>query len=367
MNPFVFDRPIGEEQLFGREGEAHALLDAIENGTNVILAAPRRFGKTSLIGAVLGRADVELGIATASVDCFGILTREDFAARLAAAYRQLPGRLARRVARLHEEATLGVQVAGTGASAGRKRTPLSIEEPIIELLDLPLRVLERTGRRTVVAFDEFQSVLAVPGLDGLIRSRIQHHGQAGTYVFAGSEPSLLHSLFVDRARPLYGQAWPIPIGRLPLDATFAAVDARFEATRRSVEPTALRRLVEVGAGHPQRTMLIASLLWSRTPAGQEADEETLAVALREALDRVGTEFETMWSALSLSERRVLAAVADDLSPLSGEGRRVGLKQPSSAQRSVAALTRRGVLEGRAGDLRMVDPLLALWISALRSK
>jgi len=367
MNPFVFDRPLAAKEAIGREGEAAELLRAIEDGTNVTVAAPRRFGKTSLINSVLERADRELGIATATVDCYGVLNRQDFAIRLASGYRSLPGRLGRRVAKLSEEATVGLQVAGTGATVGRKRPPLGIEQPIIELLDLPLEVLKRTGRRTVVAFDEFQSLVDVEGLDGLIRSRIQHHGQTASYVFAGSEPSLLHSLFVDRSRPFYGQARPLALGRLPLDGAYAAILARFEATNRDVAPGVLADLVALGAGHPQRTMLLANRLWDATPARGEADERRWRTAVDVALGWVGTEFDVMWTALTANERRVLATLAAGASPLSVEGRRVGIRQPSTAQKSIASLLRRGLLEGRGSDVRIIDPLLALWIAELRGR
>lgn len=367
MNPFVYDRPVPAGDVIGRGEDAASLLRAIEDGTNVLIASPRRFGKTSLINSVLERADRELGMATATVDCYGVLSREDFAVRLASAYVTLPGRFARRISRLRDEATAGLRVAGTGVTVGRRRSPLSVEQPIIELLDLPLKVLEQTGRRTVVAFDEFQSVIDVQNLDALIRSRIQHHGKAGTYVFAGSEPSLLHSLFVERGRPLYSQARPLPLGRLPLQATFATIDERFEATRRDLAPGVLGDLVALGAGHPQRTMLLANRLWEATPPGGEADEASWETALNLTLSWLSTEFEVMWTALTANERRVLATLADGLSPLSRDGRRVGIKQPSTAQKSIAGMVRRGVLEGRGADLRIVDPLLALWISELRAK
>jgi hypothetical protein len=42
-----------------------------------------------------------------------------------------------------------------------------------------------------VIFDEFQDLLAVgEGLDGLVRSHIQHQGDAASYIFAGSQTSL---------------------------------------------------------------------------------------------------------------------------------------------------------------------------------
>ena len=58
---------------------------------------------------------------------------------------------------------------------------------LLELLDVPLRLYEAGGGLTVVCMDEFQDLLvADDALDGLVRSVIQHHGEAAAYVFAGS-------------------------------------------------------------------------------------------------------------------------------------------------------------------------------------
>jgi hypothetical protein len=367
MNPFVFHRPVGPGEVIGRQADSAALLDAVEGGINATLYAPRRFGKTSLIAQVLADADVRLGMIAISVDCYGVLTREDFASRVATAYRALPGRRGRRVGELVESAEATVQIAGTGVKLGAKGRAGGTEALLIGLLDLPLRALERTGRRTVVAFDEFQAVADVPGLDGLLRSRIQHHGEAGTYLFAGSEVSLLAALFNDRSRPLYGQSRPLRLGRLPAGETIPAIAARFEATGRTIAGPVLGRLVEAGDGHPQRTMLLAHHLWAATPPRGEATEARWGRALTGTLDQLAVEFETQWTMMTANERRVVAALAAGLSPLSRDGRDLGLKRPSSAQKSLEALVRRGVVEREDDGLRIVDPLLARWVSELRGR
>ena len=367
VNPFVFHRPVPPEAVIGREADAAALLDAVTGGVNAMLYAPRRFGKTSLVAKVLADAEREHGMAVVAVDCYGVLTREDFAARLTSAYRALPGRSGRRVGEVLESIGAGMQVAGAGASVTAKRRTTSPEGLLIDLLDLPLRVLERTGRVTAVAFDEFQAITDVPGLDGLVRSRIQHHGEAAVYVFAGSEPSLLNTLFTDHSRPLYGQAQPFRLGPLPAEATLASIAARFEATRRTADPRVLGELVATGAGHPQRTMLLAHRLWAVTPARGEATDARWRSALGATLAQLTIEFEAVWTALTPNERRVVAAIAGGLSPLSArDGRTVGLRGPSSAQKAIDALIRRGTLERGEGGLRVVDPLLALWVSELRA-
>jgi uncharacterized protein len=367
MNPFVFHRPVGPGEVIGRERDAAALLEAVETGVNATLYAPRRFGKTSLIAQVLADADVRLGMAAISVDCYGVLTREDFAARVAGAYRALPGRLGRRVREMVESAEAGVTIAGTGVKLGARGRPAGAEALLIDLLDLPLRVLERTGGRTVVAFDEFQAVADVPGLDGLLRSRIQHHGEAAAYLFAGSEVSLLAALFNDRSRPLYGQSRPMRLGRLPAAETLPAIAARFEATGRAIGRPVLGWLVEAGDGHPQRTMLLAHHLWAATPARGEATEARWARALAAALDQLSVEFETQWTVMTANERRVVAALSAGVSPLSRDGRDLGLKRPSSAQKSLEALLRRGIAEREDDGVRIVDPLLARWVTELRGR
>jgi len=367
VNPFVYHAPIVPEAVIGREREAAALLEAIQEGVNATLYAPRRFGKTSLLGQVLQQAE-NAGMATVTVDLYGVLTRDDVAARISRAYRTLHGPIGRLLEGMLTAVGAGAQIGGTGASLSLERRVAGTEALLIDLLDLPVRLHERTGRPTVVAFDEFQSVIDVPGMDALLRSRIQHHGPAATYVFAGSEPSLLGALFNDRSRPLYGQAQPFRLGRLSADAVVQAVAARFEASNRRIEPRTLEELVITGAGHPQRTMLLAHRLWAVTPPRSQADERRWGTALTATLAQLAIEFETLWTSMGANERRVVAALAEGLSPVATrDGRQVGLKRPSSAQRAIESLSSRGVLETERGSgSRLVDPLLALWVLQLRA-
>jgi len=111
---------------------------------------------------------------------------------------------------------------------------------LMALLDLPLTLYQRTGRRTLVIFDEFQELLqAGDRLDALVRSRIQHHGDAASYIYAGSHPGLMRELFAKRERPLYGQARPLVLRPLP-DADLA--DTSASASRRALATSARRSI-----------------------------------------------------------------------------------------------------------------------------
>jgi hypothetical protein len=139
------------------------------------------------------------------------------------------------------------------------------EPPLVERLALPALLYEKHGTRTLLIFDEFQDILAAKErADAVIRSEIQHHGDAASYVFAGSHVGMMRELFADRRRAFFGQAGPVDLPPLRPDDVADHLSARFEATGRGVG-TALGPLLDTAAGHPQRTMLLAHVLWELTP------------------------------------------------------------------------------------------------------
>jgi hypothetical protein len=124
------------------------------------------------------------------------------------------------------------------------------------------------------------------------------------------------------------------LGRLEFDAAHDFVRARFAETGKdSGEVTA--ELVHLSEGHPQRLMLRAHHLWQHTPGGRPAGYTDLRTAHDAAMRAVDTDLEYLWGSFSANERRLIAALASDLSPYTSEARTMtGLATGSSAQRAV---------------------------------
>ena len=223
----------------------------------------------------------------------------------------------------------------------------------------PTGVAKRSERRAVVYFDEFQDVLAVPGLDGLLRSHIQHHRANVTYVFAGSEPSMLQELFSHRSRPLYGQAHPFRLGRISTEALLEHVARRFRETGKDAGDAGVE-IVLLGAGHPQRTILLAWHLWELSAADTPATRADASAALAATLRARKPELDAVWRAMTANERRVAIAVAHGLAPTGARAQRAtGIATRSAAQQSLRALLERGDLErSESGETALVDPLMA---------
>ena len=381
LRPFPFETPIAPDALIDRREELRRLSQAASERVHVRMAGPRRFGKTSLL---LAHAEGLRGAGwrTVHVDLYGVTSLAEVCVRIATSYSRLrDSRLGAHLDSLGSRLGLSLTPAGPGITLGARQkvpAPEATQTAAAELLDLPLTLHERDGIPTLVVLDEFQDLLtAGSGLDGLLRSHVQYHGDAAVYVYAGSQPSLMRKLFSDRERPLYGQAEPLELGPLPADDVLVELAERFDEL--GEDPCgALSPLVGTAAGHPQRTMLLAHLL-HRELAAREVGTTTLpeggvveGIALadavvRRALAMTNEAHQAVWDQMSSGKKAVLVALAEGDSPTGTTTARRLETSRATLQSALRELAREGQHVTRDdyasgwGPWRYVDPLLELWV------
>lgn len=363
-NPFQVTKPVSPGEVIDREAETERLIDLAYEGNNARLVAPRRFGKTSLLHRVQAQLE-EQAWAPVYVDLLGIASADDFSARIERAYtQQLTGGIAKWWAGVRR--TLKPTV-----SAGGGPVPASLsfdlsgqsKEALAERLDLPLKVREKSGKRVHVVFDEFQELDRLPhkNMDQTVRSVIQHHGDAASYIFAGSALHMMEMMFVDQNRAFYGQTKKVGLKPLADDALGEYISGRFEATRKGLTPDALGALLDLVKGHPQRAMVAAHALWNVTTDTADIGDWEEARTL--AMDEVEDELRVLWMNSELTEREVLVRLAAGMSAYS---RSSGGSRGGSTVKAVEDLSARGVIaENEEGSRDIVDPLFAEWIRLQR--
>jgi hypothetical protein len=364
LNPFVYDDPLPPDQLVNREQETAQLLGLAEGGHNTRLQAPRRYGKTTLLGKVQAEAE-KLGMNTVYVDFYRAITLAEVSRRIEEAYlASLAGPARRAVSAITRRWRGKVTVTPGGVGAELEPVRSSEQQRLSDMLDLPKKVFEKSGQRTLVVFDEFQDLLRMNSeVDGLLRSKIQFHRDEASYIFAGSEPGMLNALFGDRTRPLFDQARPIPLHPLADSDLLEYIGARFQSSGRD-PGEALDALLDLVRGHPQRAMLCAHHLWEQTELGTTADLESFEGALAEIDRETHPAFEQLWQGLAdkPAQRKVLAALANSDETL--YNRRTleafGLEK-GSAENAATALVDRGEVQRADRSFAIVDPLLERWL------
>lgn len=365
INPFRYSNPVGPEDLIDRDRERRGIVDLAWSSNNCRVVAPRRYGKTSLLRAVLAEAGRQ-GWVPVYVDFFGVLTTGDVAARIERAYQdQLSGALRRWFDTLRRTWRPVATLGGGAVPASLQVSPSAPAPPLLERLELPQRISERSGQRVLVVFDEFQDVMTAGNADALIRSVIQHHGEVGAYVFSGSQVGMMERLFTDKRRAFYAQTKAVALP--PLDPVDVGefVAGRFEVSGRSVGE-ALGPLLDAAQGHPQRSMLMAHELWERTPAGTTATTEGWFEALDAVMADYTDEGRTIWDRLEPAQRQVLASVVYNRAGLYSKAS--GNPPGGATARAVSSLVAEGEIMADSiapTGYRVVDPLLAEWLKTNR--
>lgn len=372
---FPTDEPIPASQMIGRGEDIAELAVALTGGTSVILAGPRRTGKTSVCDAALNRVAGH-GLYVAQVDLFELADAAELAEALAAAVlRNRPAlrKLLVRARQLGRQALSAAQVAlvmkttsELGEGVELALTPgLAARDPqaaLARALELPQRVAVSDGKRCVVFFDEFQELANErrpygdpDAVTKRMRAIFQRSSEVG-YLFAGSLEHVMRDLFTPQARAFSGFGSFYTLQPIAAEEWRAGIEARFESDGCHVELEALDRLVALGELHPRVTMLIAqrthilSVLLGRrdidlglVQQGYDAAYHGDSALLDQLLERVR------------SSHRLALRVA----------RRVAARQPltagmhkGEADRALKRLIDIGVIErvGR-GDYRVLNPLL----------
>ncbi|HEY2258364.1 MAG TPA: hypothetical protein VGH45_01550 [Solirubrobacteraceae bacterium] len=364
MNPFNYQGPVLPPRLIDRREELDALQRAAADGIAIRLAAPRRFGKTSLLDAhVASMRDV--GHRAVRIDLSRVATVGDVAARVAEAFSGLPNDPRRSVRRWAARLGISARLPGVQLSLAPSSARPAADEAsaaLLELLDVPLGLHQADGGLTAVCLDEFQDLLVADDtLDGLFRSVIQHHREAAAYVFAGSQPSLMRALFSDRERPFYGQARPLGLPALPVDEAARDIEGLLSGDGLDAG-AAVDELLAFTGGHPQRTLLLAHHLYNLLD-GPSPPEDLAATAIDLGLAETRDAHQAVWDGLGRVERIVLLTLADGHAPT---GSRVANEHRIARSTIQDALERlladeRTVQRDRDGRPFLLDPLLGEWL------
>ena len=353
VSPFPYQGPLAPAQVQGRDELVADLVERITAKRVTALLGPRRFGKTS----VLRRVAADLTeVATVWVDLYEVTSVADVAVRFDDALGATAGRFARLARNLAAGLSLNLGLVKVELSGPARNRP----DPTLTFQSV-LRVLVEAAARepTLLVVDEFSSIARVPGAAGALRTALQHHYHEIGIVVAGSHPSMMRTLFTDRAEPFYGQADLVEVGPLPPVAVEETVRSGFAATGRDAGSVAAP-IVAFAQGHPQRTMQLADACWRHTAEGSAATAETWGEALDEVRQATAEGMERLYSGFERGERSVLRAVARSGSIYGTEAGLLDLST-GTATHARRTLLDSGDLADTDTGLVVIDPVLADWV------
>jgi len=373
-NPFTFGDLALDEAFTDREEEVAELASDMANGQNVLVYAPRRYGKSSLILRAAQEA-LRRKALVGYCDLMKTPTKERLAAALAKTiYADISspvGQAFERAAELFRSLrvlpTMEVDPAdGTlrfSFQAGRRKS--DIDETIERLLELLGELAAERKRRVVMIFDEFQEIVSLdPKFPNLMRAVFQTQPEV-SHVYLGSKRHTLERIFNDRNEPFWRSAKQLEIGTIPAAKFEPFIRERFTGSGKAISGEALRELVAISGGHPYGTQELAYFIWELVPAGGEATVAVLEEAVARVLRSEHNHFAQLWDEAPHPQRLLLLALTEEPADAiysAAYHERHELPTNATLQTALNGLIKKELVgRGADGEYRVAEPFLAEWV------
>jgi len=373
-NPFRFGALARDDAFTDREDEVSELLADARNGQDVVIFAPRRFGKTSLVDRVQQRL-VRDKVLVGQVNLMKAPTKEKLAEKLAGVvHDDIGGPLSRakdftsrvfRGLRITPTVNMDPQTGSLGFSFAAGHQAEDVDATLERLFELIAEVAADRDRPALLVLDEFQEIIEIDrDLPKLLRSVFQEQPDVAHF-YLGSRRHMMQRIFNDENEPFWRSAKQLSLGPIPAEPFAAFIRQRFADTGRRVDPAVVEEILTITRGHPYATQELCYFLWEQTPGRQVANRARLETALDRVLRSEHTHFSLLWDRASANQKLVLQALAREPGhPLAEQyRRRHGLRPVSSTQKAIEALARDEVVARERGSTWIAEPFLPEWIRA----
>jgi len=261
MNPFFLAPHTPAPYFCDREKETEDLVSYLENGSNVALISPRRYGKTGLIYHVFDallakKAQVELYY----VDIYSSRSADDFIALFAEAISRT---LKKETAVKSFFKALGSlrpvfsqdPLSGIPQLSFTFQTDAERRYSLKALLDF----LDRRPRKVILAIDEFQQIREYEGIsmEALLRTYIQPLKNV-QFIFSGSKKHMIAEMFTAENAPFYESASVYSIDKINREVYARFIGQQFEAQKKSITQDAIDFILDWTRCHTYYTQFLCN-------------------------------------------------------------------------------------------------------------
>ena len=375
-NPFLMEALKPDQPFCNRIQEQEELYRDMYNGMNVVLFAPRRFGKTSLVQRVQERFRREQGACIIYCQFFAVFSVDDLVDRFARAVFN----------GLHEHMSLfdkgksllahfpsfrlsfGLNPDGTPSldvfPAERK------QEPIVRLENLLKQIgslLEKEDFQLSIVLDEFQDIVELKEndkksrrIEAILREYIQRH--RASYVFLGSRRTVLREMFAVKERPFFqNNAKMVELVALPEMELSDFIQEQFVTAGKRCQEEAANWMVKVTRQSPYYAQALGYRAFEM--ADEECSLEDAHRAFSSLLENERYGYQAVVQALSVGQLKLLRALA--LEPTSSLTSTEFLKRYDLSLGGVQSARQKlldmDIIEEKNKYWQVVDPVFATWM------
>ncbi|MCX6584011.1 MAG: ATP-binding protein [Candidatus Aminicenantes bacterium] len=369
MNPFKYGTVVADRYFIDREKEIAQIKDDLLNGINIILYAPRRFGKTSLVMQILSDLK-ESRVKTVYLDLFQVYSLESFIRLYASKVMEASGFSMKKAIKSLKSCirgvipSMGLDDDGKPVLSFSYDSKIPKEYSLLDVLDLPKK-LKGKNERWVIVFDEFQEINRLDGemIEKQFRSIFQFHNEIA-YIFMGSKTHLMLNMFADKRRAFYNIGKLKKIDKISAQEMIAHMESEFKKGGFSFSRGIFEKVLSYTDNIPYYNQYLASQIWqSVKEEGREIDDKLVEKAVIQILDNQGDYYYTLLNQLTVYQRSVLHAFIREQENIYSKEytQKHGLSSVSSTQRALKRLLELEIIEKIEDKYVFSDPFFPLYL------
>lgn len=368
INPFLTSGYLSADYFCDREEETKKLTRLLTNGNNVALISSRRMGKTGLVRHCFAQQKIARRYNTFVIDIYATKNLSDFVYEMG---RQIVNALKPRGKKAIESFIDTVKSLRTGITFDVQGLPSwnvelgDVQAPAITLEEI-FSYIENAGKPCLIAIDEFQSISCYPekNVEATLRTYIQNCHNA-SFVFAGSERSMMGEIFMSAARPFYHSVSIMNLDVIPEDKYSAFIKHHFEANGRNIAEDAIHETYGRFNGVTWYIQKVMNYAYSITDKGCSFELTQLESVVEDIVEENSEIYKNMLFLLTPPQKTLLVAIGKEgrVSQITG---RAFLKKyslsASSVQKALATLLEKQVVTNNQGVYEVYDKFMTIWLS-----
>ncbi len=369
MNPFRYANIVQGEHFYDRDEELLRLAQTLEGGNNIVLYAPRRYGKTSLVNKALNELKAK-GYKTIYLDFMSIYSKETFITNYTKAIVEEEGFSVEQTLKKIAGWIRGLVPSVSFDSSGNPSFSVSRiegfekEDSLKDVIDLPEKLASK-DQKWIVAFDEFQEITTLNGesFEKLLRVCIQHH-QNVSYVFLGSRTHLLKDMFNNKNRAFYNAAMLMNIDVIDREESVGYIQSKFKQDNIEIDKETAGYIIEKVFLIPYYIQLISAELWQEViTTSKKITKETVNKAVEKIIDLKSDYYWELTSKQTTYRKKILKALSEIPDEIFSKEttKRFNLGAVSSTQKALEVLIEQGVVDKINKKYVFTDPIYSEFI------
>jgi AAA+ ATPase superfamily predicted ATPase len=268
---FKSGKPVVDKDFIGREEELFRLKTAIEHSNSIVLIAPRRYGKTSLILEFKHQHKSNF----IHIDFMNVYTKRELAQKIIeqsykiagfnSAVEQLKNQSINLLKNIiNHFASLSISIDDIKIQTAQKLLNDKDDDELLEFaLNLPQIMAEKLDKKIVFIIDELGEIVKFTKSNELLqkmRSIFQLQDKV-TFIFAGSQYHLMKKLFSSSSSAFFRFATILHIEPMQIKDYSSFIISKFKEDDVVIAPSQIKLIQQITNGLPYYIMKIANEIY----------------------------------------------------------------------------------------------------------